>query len=86
MSVPAGQPLADAAMIIVGPSVTTDHLTGTLSPLPNQVSMARNVVFPEEDSWAEAAAPMAPFASVVSSKIMTTGGFLNGVEMRCSEQ
>lgn len=86
MSVPAGQPSADAATTIVGPSVTTDHLTGTLFPLPSQVSTARNAVFPEEDFWVEAAAPMAPFASVVSSKIMTTGDSRNGAVMRCSER
>ena len=65
MGVSAGQTSVDAATTIVGPSVTTDHLTGILSPLPSQVSTAKNAVFPEEDFWVEAAAPMAPFASVV---------------------
>lgn len=86
MSVPAGQPLADAAMIIVGPSVTTGRLTGTSSLLPSQASMARNAVFPEGDSWVEAVAPMAPSASVVSSKITMTGDSPNGAAMRCSER
>ena len=48
--------------------------------------MEENAAFPEGDSWVEAAAPMAPFASAVSSKTMMTGDSPNGAAMRCLER